>query len=282
MCAGVAVKGGQVLDADLVVDASGKLSRVQGWLTDGGYETPRSVEVNPRIGYAGVLCSVPEEVLSVCTRYCTSCAAYRRGIVRLHHVLPGCSSMLTNLWFHLQAAVCSLDINCKHCASVLNDRHCNHSNVYHGQGSVATTNVAAAGGQKAGLEVPVCAAGGAGHARRGRHAHRRRSHAGEALNNRCCPRSGVSALHWVHFALQCCKLVHTNFLRVVLARQNPFPPPQLCAPMQIGGIGYGGDHPPGDMPGLLAFLDSLQVPELTNVRILSCPSEQVGSWQMMH
>jgi len=35
---------------------------------------------------------------------------------------------------------------------------------------------------------------------------------------------------------------------------------------QIGGIGYGGDHPPADMPGLLEFIDSLRVPELSHVR----------------
>ena len=38
-------------------------TRVQSWLTEGGYETPRSVEVNPRIGYAGAMFSVPEEVV---------------------------------------------------------------------------------------------------------------------------------------------------------------------------------------------------------------------------
>ena len=38
---------------------------MQGWLTEGGYETPRSVEVNPRIGYAGSVFSVPEEVRPV-------------------------------------------------------------------------------------------------------------------------------------------------------------------------------------------------------------------------
>ena len=36
--------------------------------------------------------------------------------------------------------------------------------------------------------------------------------------------------------------------------------------LQIGGIGYGGDHPPTDLPGLVEFLDSLRVPELSNVR----------------
>ncbi len=38
---------------------------------------------------------------------------------------------------------------------------------------------------------------------------------------------------------------------------------------QIGGIGYGGDHPPGDMPGLVEFIDSLRVPELSHVRCVS-------------
>ena len=40
-------------------------TRVQGWLSEGGYETPRSVEVNPRIGYAGSVFSVPEEACPV-------------------------------------------------------------------------------------------------------------------------------------------------------------------------------------------------------------------------
>ena len=76
LCAGVAMKGGDVLDADLVVDASGRLSRVQGWLTEGGYKTPRSVEVNPRIGYAGSVFSVPEEVRSISASCCSAVSLF--------------------------------------------------------------------------------------------------------------------------------------------------------------------------------------------------------------
>ena len=56
------MRGGQTLAADLIVDASGRMSRVQSWLTEGGYATPRTVEVNPRVGYSGAVFSVPEEV----------------------------------------------------------------------------------------------------------------------------------------------------------------------------------------------------------------------------
>ncbi len=56
------MKGGQEVAADLVVDASGRLSRVQSWLVEGGYETPRTVEVNPHLGYSGAVFSAPEEV----------------------------------------------------------------------------------------------------------------------------------------------------------------------------------------------------------------------------
>ena len=56
------LKGGETLTADFVVDAAGKLSRVQQWLSDGGYDTPRAVEVDANIGYSGGIFSVPDEV----------------------------------------------------------------------------------------------------------------------------------------------------------------------------------------------------------------------------
>ncbi len=39
--------------------------------------------------------------------------------------------------------------------------------------------------------------------------------------------------------------------------------------VQVSAIGYGGDHPPADLPGLIDFLDSLHVPELSHVRLRS-------------
>ena len=44
------------------MDASGRLSKVQSWLAEGGYEKPRSVEVNSGVGYSDALFDVPPEV----------------------------------------------------------------------------------------------------------------------------------------------------------------------------------------------------------------------------
>ena len=64
--AGVVLKGGETLAADLVVDASGRLSKVQSWLAEGGYATPRSVEVNSCVGYSDAVFDVPPEVRRRC------------------------------------------------------------------------------------------------------------------------------------------------------------------------------------------------------------------------
>ena len=61
-CAGVRLKGGETLPADLVVDASGRVSAVQSWLREGGYAPPRTVEVNAGVGYSGAIFGVPQEV----------------------------------------------------------------------------------------------------------------------------------------------------------------------------------------------------------------------------
>ena len=63
---GVMLKGGETLAADLVVDASGRLSRVQSWLADGGYAKPRSVEVNSGVSYSDAVFDVPPEVCRRC------------------------------------------------------------------------------------------------------------------------------------------------------------------------------------------------------------------------
>lgn len=48
------------LDADLIVDATGRASRAPRWLEDLGYEPPQETSVNAHIGYASRLYRIPE------------------------------------------------------------------------------------------------------------------------------------------------------------------------------------------------------------------------------
>jgi 2-polyprenyl-6-methoxyphenol hydroxylase-like FAD-dependent oxidoreductase len=48
------------LDADLIVDATGRASRAPRWLKDLGYEPPQETTVNAHIGYASRLYRIPE------------------------------------------------------------------------------------------------------------------------------------------------------------------------------------------------------------------------------
>ena len=52
---------GDRLDADLVVDATGRASRAPRWLEELGYRPPPEVEVQPYLGYASRLLRVPED-----------------------------------------------------------------------------------------------------------------------------------------------------------------------------------------------------------------------------
>ncbi len=62
---GVTLKGGETLGADLVVDTSGRGSKVASWLQAGGYEAPRSVEVNPNVAYYSTVNEAPQEVCAL-------------------------------------------------------------------------------------------------------------------------------------------------------------------------------------------------------------------------
>ncbi|MGH3784410.1 MAG: NAD(P)/FAD-dependent oxidoreductase [Pseudonocardiaceae bacterium] len=55
-----AVSGHQQLDADLVVDASGRGSRAPVWLSDGGYGTPTKTHVDPNVAYASRIYRIPD------------------------------------------------------------------------------------------------------------------------------------------------------------------------------------------------------------------------------
>ena len=64
----MSLKGGETLVADLVVDTSGRGSKVTSWLKDGGYEAPRSVEVNPNVSYYSTVFEAPQEVRALARR----------------------------------------------------------------------------------------------------------------------------------------------------------------------------------------------------------------------
>ena len=55
-------KGGKSLAADLVIDTSGRRSKVDDWLRNGGYQPPRTLSINPNVGYQSVLFEAPREV----------------------------------------------------------------------------------------------------------------------------------------------------------------------------------------------------------------------------
>ncbi len=57
--AGVELRSGDVLDADLVVDATGRGSRAPAWLASLGYPAPRETLVDPLLGYASRRYAVP-------------------------------------------------------------------------------------------------------------------------------------------------------------------------------------------------------------------------------
>ena len=59
---GVQLKSGAILAADLVIDASGRRSKVQTWLEEGGYSAPMTFEVDPGVGYSSAIFEVPPEV----------------------------------------------------------------------------------------------------------------------------------------------------------------------------------------------------------------------------
>ena len=50
--AGVELRNGQNLDADLVIDASGKASDITTWLKQIGHKTPEELSVNAGLKYA--------------------------------------------------------------------------------------------------------------------------------------------------------------------------------------------------------------------------------------
>ncbi|MGQ4615526.1 FAD-dependent monooxygenase [Nocardia sp. R7R-8] len=60
---GVRLLDGEVVEADLVVDATGRVSRSPEWLKEFGYEAPEEKEMRSHIGYATVEVHLPEGAL---------------------------------------------------------------------------------------------------------------------------------------------------------------------------------------------------------------------------
>jgi flavin-dependent dehydrogenase len=58
--AGVRLRGGEVVSADLVVDATGRGSRAPAWLAALGYPSPPETLVDPLLGYASRFYAIPE------------------------------------------------------------------------------------------------------------------------------------------------------------------------------------------------------------------------------
>lgn len=62
------LKDGQELKADLVIDASGRRSKLPEWLEAAGYDAPEEAHVDSGIGYSMRLYEMPEKA-----RHCTPC-----------------------------------------------------------------------------------------------------------------------------------------------------------------------------------------------------------------
>jgi 2-polyprenyl-6-methoxyphenol hydroxylase-like FAD-dependent oxidoreductase len=60
---GVRLLGDEILEADLVIDATGRVSRSPEWLRDFGYAAPEEKEMRSHIGYATVEVRLPEGAL---------------------------------------------------------------------------------------------------------------------------------------------------------------------------------------------------------------------------
>ena len=58
---GVRLRDGQELKADLVVDASGRRSKLPSWLEEAGYQPPEETHVDSHIGYSMRLFELPEK-----------------------------------------------------------------------------------------------------------------------------------------------------------------------------------------------------------------------------
>ena len=61
------LEGGTSLDADLVIDTSGRRSKIGNWLRDGGYEAPRTLTIDPNVGYQSTYFEAPQEVRKIYT-----------------------------------------------------------------------------------------------------------------------------------------------------------------------------------------------------------------------
>ena len=75
------MKSGDVVEADLVIDASGPRTHVRKWLAEGGYKEPRSVNVDPKVGYLFSILDVPQEVR--CANRLRRVITLQNSIVRL-------------------------------------------------------------------------------------------------------------------------------------------------------------------------------------------------------
>ena len=60
--AGVRLKDGEELRVDLVVDCSGRRSKLPSWLVEAGYQAPVETHVDSHIGYGMRLYQLPEKV----------------------------------------------------------------------------------------------------------------------------------------------------------------------------------------------------------------------------
>ena len=84
------MKSGAVIKGDLVVDASGRRSKMPAWLEAAGYRAPDQEDIDPKVGYSVRMYEMPEEarhrraVFVLCCSCAFSVDTYGVRCGRLH------------------------------------------------------------------------------------------------------------------------------------------------------------------------------------------------------
>ena len=80
--AGLVLKSGVTMDTHLVVDASGRHSRLPQWLSDEGFAVPPVATVNSKLGYATRMYHIPTWNKVSSARVCRSAVRNHRPSAR--------------------------------------------------------------------------------------------------------------------------------------------------------------------------------------------------------
>lgn len=106
------MRGGEAVAADLVIDASGRSSRLGQWLAEAGWEAPRELVVDAKVGYATRIYRCPEDYSGPKAVLCgTRPAGTRSGLLApieggRWNVRASTSVAVQHMCLHCSAALC--------------------------------------------------------------------------------------------------------------------------------------------------------------------------------